>query len=65
MLQLFFEKLGSETNVNIKATLKDTFLDRLRWVSAQFGENVRSSVAIEGKKASQTQIDDLLKNLGL
>ncbi len=45
-----------------------TFLDRLRWVSSQFGADVRASVAVKkapDAKMGQEDIDALLKKLGL
>lgn len=65
MLMEFLENLGTDKEKDIKAILNKTFLERLKWVSSQFDKNTRSSVAIAGGKASQGQIDDLLKNFGL
>lgn len=45
-----------------------TFLERLRWVSAQFGAEYRATVDVhKGSKTKlkQSEIDDLLKKLGL
>lgn len=58
-----------------KTTIQDlfskTFLERLRWVSSEFGSDVRASVDVHSgqagqkSKMSQDDIDDLLKKLGL
>lgn len=46
-----------------------TFIDRLRWVSDQFGAEYRASVSVKQTqdtgRMNQTDIDDLLKKLGL
>ena len=60
--------LGTEKEKSIKEHLNETFLDRLKWVSNKFDENVRGSLSLDKKtstKASQSDIDDLLKNFGL
>ncbi|MEZ0390999.1 MAG: hypothetical protein ACAH59_02210 [Pseudobdellovibrionaceae bacterium] len=54
--------------VEIKELFSKTFLERLRWVSSEFGADVRGSLDVnKGQKAklSQNDIDDLLKKLGL
>ncbi len=53
----------------IKELFSQTFLERLRWVSSVFSSDIRSSVDVgseKGKqKLTQSDIDDLLKKLGL
>lgn len=46
-----------------KNFLTETFLERLKWVSEQFGKEYRESVG--EKSLGQNEIDDLLKKLGL
>ncbi len=66
------EMLDNLENLTVKELLSDTLLERLRWVSSQFGADVRASVDIKpsstagsSPKMSQTDIDQLLKKLGL
>lgn len=57
-----------DSKFEVKALFSTTFLERLRWVSAQFGAEYRSSVDVHKQsrtKLNQTEIDDLLKKLGL
>jgi hypothetical protein len=50
----------------LKTSMPQAFIERLRWVSQQFSEEYRESVdAGKGKKMSQSDIDDLMKKLGL
>jgi len=46
-----------------------TFINRLKWVSEQFGGEFRSSVAVKqsnhGGRMNQNEIDELLKKLGI
>jgi hypothetical protein len=51
----------------IKELFSRTFLDRLKWVSTQFAEDVRATLALDKQKTKMNQgdIDDLLKKLGL
>ncbi|MEZ4871043.1 MAG: hypothetical protein R2827_02115 [Bdellovibrionales bacterium] len=68
MLLEMVQTFGTENEKNIKEHLSTTFLDRLKWVNGQFDENIRSTLALDsesGKKASQSEIDDLMKSLGL
>lgn len=57
----------SEGKTGIKDLFTVTFLERLRWVSSQFSKDVRGSVEIgkQPDKLSQSDIDNLLKKLGL
>jgi hypothetical protein len=47
----------------------DTFISRLKWISEQFGSGFRSSVAVKESpregRMGQSEIDELLKKLGL
>lgn len=46
-----------------RGTLSHTFLDRLNWISEQFGKDVRETVG--QKSLEQNDIDALLKKLGV
>ena len=50
-------------NHSFKTYLTETFLERLKWVSEQFGKDYRETVG--DKSLGQNEIDDLLKKLGL
>jgi hypothetical protein len=69
MLETFFDNLGQTSETSMRGMIGETFLDRLKWISSQFGKDVRTSVAHDPKKEkdrmSQNQVDDLLKQLGL
>ena len=58
-----------ESGESIRKVIPVTFLERLRWVSSQFSEEYTMSVdtgpADQPKKLKQTEIDDLLRKLGL
>ena len=64
MLQDMVTNIGDHALVDVKKVLSKTFLDRLRWISQQFDENLRSSVDIK-QKTNQASIEDLLKSLGI
>lgn len=51
----------------LKKSWSNTFLERLRWVSEQFSSEFRGSVDAgdAGKKMGQSEIDELMKKLGL
>lgn len=51
----------------LRQNIPAAFIDRLRWVSNQFNESFSASVdtGADKKKMAQTEIDDLLKKLGL
>lgn len=51
----------------LRKTIPQAFIERLRWVSQQFSEEYTMSVGTGDapKKLKQTEIDDLLKKLGL
>ncbi len=62
------EKSPDGKGNSMKEMVSQTLIDRVRWVSSQFSEEYRASVAVTSKdsnKMSQNQIDDLLKKLGL
>jgi hypothetical protein len=49
-------------------TLSKTFLDRLQWVSNQFSKDIRETVGAKAtaeKSFGQSEIDELLKKLGI
>ena len=50
-------------NSSFKNYLSETFLERLKWVSDQFGKDYRETVG--DKSLDQNEINDLLKKLGL
>ena len=51
------------TEASAKNFLTETFLERLRWVSDQFGKDFRETVG--EKSLGQNDIDELLKKLGI
>jgi enamine deaminase RidA (YjgF/YER057c/UK114 family) len=61
--------LDKDTALPISKILSKTFLDRLKWVSNQFGTEIRGTVSSatsdRAKKMSQDEIDNLLKKLGI
>jgi hypothetical protein len=69
MLQKMVNLLGAEQGVSISYLLNKTFLDRLRWINSQFKSDMRATVASgdaqSPKKMNQSEIDDLLKKLGV
>ena len=65
-LSEWIENLGAESGQELKNSFSTTFLERLRWVSNQFGADVRGSVDVKrDKKLDQNEIDDLLRKLGV
>lgn len=66
VLQEMIDNLSSGKS-GIQELFSKTFLERLRWVSSVFKADVRASVDVNKgqKKMSQSDIDDLLKKLGL
>lgn len=55
-----------ETAEVLKKTLPQAFIERVRWVSHQFTAEYRSSVDSNGSQTlNQSEIDDLMKKLGL
>jgi hypothetical protein len=67
VLRAMVDSLGGKP-IKIKELFSTTFLERLRWVSAQFGAEYRSSGAgskAGSQKLDQNEIDNLMKKLGL
>jgi hypothetical protein len=66
-LQDWITRLEDGTAQNLRDSITTTFLERLRWVSNQFGADVRASVDSKknAKKMDQNEIDDLLRKLGV
>lgn len=60
-------RLEEGSAVNLKNSLSATFLERLRWVSNQFGADIQTSVSTKKnkKKMDQHEIDELLRKLGV
>ncbi len=55
-----------KTQAELKETIPEAFIERLRWVSDQFAANVSQSVGGGTAAAmSQAEIDALLKKLGM
>lgn len=54
-------------SATLKETIPQAFIERLRWVSNQFSEEYSMSVGTgtAPQKLKQSEIDDLLKKLGL
>ncbi len=68
MLTEMIDKILEPKAASFKDLFTQTFLDRLKWVSSQFGAEYRASVEVnknKPKKMSQTEINELLKKLGL
>jgi hypothetical protein len=66
-LSEWINNLGEDSVEDMKSSFTSTFLERLRWVSNQFGADVRASVdsQTKNKKMDQNEIDDLLRKLGV
>jgi hypothetical protein len=71
VMQAMLNALDVDGDKEIKNLIPGPFLERLKWVSTEFGNNVRSSVKTGGvfhkdkPRLSQVDIDSLLKKLGL
>lgn len=69
MLTEMIEKILEPKAANFKDLFTQTFLDRLKWISSQFGAEYRASVDVnkanKPKKMTQTEINELLQKLGL
>lgn len=66
VLKVMLDEVSSG-QMKVKELISVTFIERLRWVSSQFGAEYSAGVDIhKGKntKLSQGDIDDLLKKLG-
>ncbi|MCM2281234.1 MAG: hypothetical protein NDI61_05235 [Bdellovibrionaceae bacterium] len=60
MLSEMVDKLSVQ--LNVKGFMSSTFLDRVRWVSSQFGSDLRGTLQ---SGLPQNEIDNLLKALGV
>lgn len=68
MLSDMVNGLTAGSKLEIKSLFSKTFLDRLKWVSNQFGAEYRASIEVHksgAKKMNQDDIDDLMKKLGI
>ncbi len=68
MLAELIDKILEVKTSQFKELFSKTFLDRLKWISAQFGAEYRASVDVhknKPKKMTQDEIDSLMKKLGL
>jgi hypothetical protein len=69
ILEKMMDNLSNDTPAEPSMMLSQTFLDRLKWVGEKFGVEYRASVDVskgnKTKKMSQTEIDMLLKKLGV
>ncbi|WP_295905810.1 hypothetical protein [uncultured Bdellovibrio sp.] len=65
-LSVLLNNIEKEGKV-LKETIPQAFIERLRWVSSQFSEAYSMSVGTgtAPQKLRQSEIDDLLKKLGL
>jgi hypothetical protein len=69
-LQVLLDKIYEDIP-QLKEEIPEAFLERLRWVSQQFNESYSMSVGLgkadkqDEAKMKQSEIDDLLKKLGL
>lgn len=66
-LEVLLAHIYDATDV-LRKTIPNAFIERLRWISQQFSEEYSMSVdagAAAQKKLKQSEIDDLLKKLGL
>ncbi len=65
-LEVLLSNIHNEGAV-LRETIPQAFIDRLRWVSTQFSDSVQASVGVGSTpaKMNQSEIDDLLKKLGL
>lgn len=64
MLDEMVQKVDQAKPSDFKELFSQTFLDRLRWISDQFGKNIRASVSAAGAM-NQNDIDALMKKLGM
>ena len=65
-LEVLLERIH-EPIMDLKKSITQAFVERLRWASEQFTEGYSMSVdtGAAGNKMKQSEIDDLLKKLGL
>lgn len=68
-LDHMIDTLLGESGTSVTKLISQHLIDRLKWISAKFGTEYRSSVAVEKAdkkvKMGQGDIDDLLKKLGI
>lgn len=64
ILEEMVAKVDQAKPTEFKEIFSQTFLDRLRWISGQFGQGVRASVSASGAM-NQNDIDALMKKLGI
>ena len=68
VLENLIGNLETQKTKDMKEIFSKTFIDRLRWISSQFGDEYRATVDVHGgkqTKMNQNEIDELLKKLGL
>ena len=68
VLEQLVDHLFDKNDIDMKTLFSQTLIDRLRWVSEQFGAEYSGTVDVhQGKatKMNQADIDELLKKLGL
>lgn len=68
ILEDMIENVEDENHEHLKEIFSKTFLDRLQWISNQFGKDVRATVKTptqKENKMNQNEIDELMKKLGL
>jgi hypothetical protein len=69
VLEKMMDNMADPNPKEISGLLSQPFLDRLKWVSDKFGAEYRASVdpssGSKTKKMSQSEIDMLLKKLGM
>ena len=68
LLDLVDNLLDAGSGSDLKQKFSKAFIDRLKWVSEQFGAEYRATLDLHGArktKMNQNDIDELLKKLGL
>ena len=63
MLKGLIDSLADTAPMDIKSVTSKTFLDRLYWLSQQFGEGLRGTLD-SGEGPKKISISELLKNFG-
>lgn len=58
---------GARAQLNMSEFVTNTFLDRLKWLSSQFDQNLRATVGTSAtpNQMGQMDIDQLLKKMGI
>ncbi len=64
MIKELVEGIGNNKSVAIKDAVNQTFLERLVWVTKQFGSNLRGTLDTGANKKT-SEIEELLKKMGL